>query len=105
MNLILNPYDFVQLRSNPGAAAKCAVVDILDGKVVGQLVYHEFAHLGDFYVDPAYQKMGIGTKLLNRMEQIVPEYFTFPSTDASKSFFLKRGLMKLNGLEVFRKEK
>jgi GNAT superfamily N-acetyltransferase len=78
-------------------------VEVINDKVIGQILYHEIPHLGEFYVSPEYQRKGIGQKLLDRMENIVPEYFTFPSTDASKAFFDKRGLKKLAGLEVYRK--
>ena len=103
MTLILNPYDFDKLLTVPGPGAKCAVVEIINDKVIGQILYHEIPHVGGFYVSPEYQRKGIGQKLLDRMENIVPEYFTFPSTDASKAFFDKRGLKKLAGLEVYRK--
>ena len=103
MTLILNPYDFDKLLTVPGPGAKCAIVEVINDKVIGQILYHEIPHLGGFYVSPEYQRKGIGQKLLDRMENIVPEYFTFPSTDASKAFFDKRGLKKLTGLEVYRK--
>ena len=103
MTLILNPYDFDKLLTVPGPGAKCAIVEVINDKVIGQILYHEIPHLGGFYVSPEYQRKGIGQKLLDRMENIVPEYFTFPSTDASKAFFDKRGLKKLAGLEVYRK--
>jgi hypothetical protein len=105
MTLILNPYDFNLLLTEPGPGAKCAAVEIIDDHVVGQIVYHEIPHLGEFYIKPRYQRLGIGQTLLHRMEQIVPEYFTFPSTDASKAFFQKQGLKELKDLRVFRKEK
>lgn len=103
MTLILNPYDFDKLLTVPGLGAKCAVVEIINDKVIGQILYHEIPHVGEFYVDPKYQRRGIGSQLLDRMEKIVPEYFTFPSTDAAKSLFDRRGLKKLTGLEVYRK--
>lgn len=100
MITILSPYDFHLLPVPVDPLTKCVAVAIKNDEIIGQLGYREIPSLGGFYVKENYQRQGVGSALLDRMELIVPEYLTFPSTEMSKEFFKKRGLEKKE-LEIY----
>ena len=104
MITILSPLDYHLLEKDPGNA-KCVAVKIHDGNIIGQASYHEIPHIGEIFVKEKYRREHIGQALIHRLEVIAPEYYTFPSNDASVALFQKLGLKELPDLRVFVKEK
>jgi ribosomal protein S18 acetylase RimI-like enzyme len=105
MITILSPLDYHLLGHPIQGEPKCIAVDIRDNIIVGRVAYHEVPHIGDIYVHEQYRNQNIASNLIKRIEQIVPEYYTFPSNDASRGLFRKLGLKELPDLRIFVKEK
>jgi GNAT superfamily N-acetyltransferase len=87
-------------------AARVFLKVILDGKIIGSVRASEkdgTCHIAKFIVHPAYQNRGIGTHLMNRVEELFchcKRYELFTGHKSAKNLYLYQKL----GYKIYRHE-